>query len=302
MVRYMSVCAAGMGPSAQCKHVVAVMLAIVDFVNGKPLLCELTCTDRLQTFHRPTRQHRGSPVKAQDLNVHGNEMDILFDPRPEQYKKLLWYPDFVKNICINFASSTGNQLPMLQTVKPANMYAVSLDHDYLCQSQEDLFLKTIGITDMTPEEADRIEEATIDQHKSDMWREERRKRLSASKFGPILRSKSQQAKSNLAQQIINGSVLDNKYVNHGLKYESAALNKYSEDYHVTVMKSGLVVSMQKPHLACSPDGLVGEDICVEIKCPYPQEEQSFKEYSVSSCVFSSNERLTLLTRYRAPSW
>jgi len=59
-------CAAGIGPSAHCKHVRSSFFCFTEFtVNGK-LHLKLTCTQKLQTFHR-AKPHLGSPLKAEHL-------------------------------------------------------------------------------------------------------------------------------------------------------------------------------------------------------------------------------------------
>jgi len=35
-----------------------------------------------------------------------------------------------------------------------------------------------------------------------------------------------------------------------------------------VLESGFVISHSHPYLGASPDGLVGDDIVLEVKCPY----------------------------------
>ena len=89
-------CAAGMGPTAHCKHVQVILLAVVDFSSGKQPNMELTCTEKIQSFHRPKRLHSGSPVKAADLDVHNKTESIRFDPRPEKYRNHPGYQDYVK--------------------------------------------------------------------------------------------------------------------------------------------------------------------------------------------------------------
>ena len=89
-------CAAGMGPSACCKHVQAVMLAITDFTKGKQAMVELSCTEQLQSFHRPKKLYQGSPVKAEDIKITNKpKASSMYDPRPAKYRKMAGYPDFV---------------------------------------------------------------------------------------------------------------------------------------------------------------------------------------------------------------
>lgn len=55
-------------------------------------------------------------------------------------------------------------------------------------------------------------------------------------------------------------------IEHGHIHESVALN--CNDQNKEVFKCGLVVSLEHPFVACSPDGIVNNNLIVEVKCPY----------------------------------
>ena len=55
-------CPGGKGPHGTCKHVAAVLQMISNFVNGRELEVESSCTEVLQTFHKPKKQHTGKPT------------------------------------------------------------------------------------------------------------------------------------------------------------------------------------------------------------------------------------------------
>jgi hypothetical protein len=74
-------CTVGSGPSAHCKHVCACLYGLCLFGDGKPILTQESCTQKLQTFH-VAKKHTGTPVKAHNLPLsHVNER-IRYDPRP----------------------------------------------------------------------------------------------------------------------------------------------------------------------------------------------------------------------------
>ena len=178
-------CPAGMGPNAHCKHIQAVLFAIIGLTGGKQPKLELCCTDVLQSFHRPHRLHTGSPVKASKLKLTKETLTLNCDPRPQKYRKLASYPDYVKNLALNCAASTGDKMPLLQTLKPANMYAVEHDHHYLAKPLSSIFLDKTNITTISMEKADEIEKRTEGQAKvqngrrrgETEWKEERRNRM-----------------------------------------------------------------------------------------------------------------------------
>lgn len=47
----------GMGLTAHCKHIQVVLPGLVDISEGKVPLLALSCTDMIQTFHRPNKIH-----------------------------------------------------------------------------------------------------------------------------------------------------------------------------------------------------------------------------------------------------
>ncbi len=77
-------CPCGKGPRASCKHVCAAAFAVNDFREGKEVNILETCTETLQTFHRPSKKHCGSPVRADRLltSHFRKEEEEEEDPRP----------------------------------------------------------------------------------------------------------------------------------------------------------------------------------------------------------------------------
>lgn len=63
-----------------------------------------------------------------------------------------------------------------------------------------------------------------------------------------------------------------------------------------VIKCGLFVDLDKSFLAASPDGLIGDDAIIEIKCPYKISEMSPKEAienKIIDCCILENDMLKL---------
>ena len=67
-------------------------------------------------------------------------------------------------------------------------------------------------------------------------------------------------------------------VEHGSMMEPFAQQWYEQNFGVTVDETDFVVHQTYPFLGASPDGLVGLDGGIEIKCPYPMYTK--KPYSV----------------------
>ena len=74
-----------------------------------------------------------------------------------------------------------------------------------------------------------------------------------------------------AESLFDGPSLDHiASVRWGQANEGAALERYEEITGREVSSSGLRVSVAKPFLAASPDGVCTDRI-VEVKCPYKKE-------------------------------
>ncbi|XP_014669636.1 PREDICTED: uncharacterized protein LOC106810716 [Priapulus caudatus] len=73
-------CPAGRGPHGTCKHVAAVLLVLEKFSESGDLMIGKSCTEDLQTFHKPRKNYQGSPIKAQNLPEESGY--YLDDPRP----------------------------------------------------------------------------------------------------------------------------------------------------------------------------------------------------------------------------
>lgn len=67
-----------------------------------------------------------------------------------------------------------------------------------------------------------------------------------------------------------------KSIHHGIVYEKVARVKFSEVQQCTVKPCGLFISCDYPYLASTPDGLVGDNALLEIKCPYIGRNESIK--------------------------
>lgn len=75
-----------------------------------------------------------------------------------------------------------------------------------------------------------------------------------------------------ARQYFFPKQFSNKYIEHGLKFEKEALEKYKNVNNYEVCEPGLIICRQYPWFAYSPDGIVFQNSIpsrlVEIKCPY----------------------------------
>lgn len=110
---------------------------------------------------------------------------------------------------------------------------------------------------------------TRNQRQSEDWRNERRKRVTASTFGSICKARSDKRLFMIADSIINPKSLANiPAVKHGITNEQKALLEYELMTGVKCTASGLQIHPDYQYIAGSPDALVGTDGVLEIKCPF----------------------------------
>ena len=269
-------CPAGKGPSSTCKHIACVALFLAEFKKDGNLSSTKTCTEILQTFHKPKNTFKGPPPKAEDLKSAMKHK--LADPRTDvkARKNCPSYNDMVRNAMINYKAQTGTHTSFLDISCPgrANIQAAAHDHLY---SAAPLTHYTIDrMCAITAEQAVDLEKNTRKQALCQTWREERQKRLTASMFGQICKITERRDIDKLCDTIYGTSTFSSAATQHGIIHEKVARKKLEEMESVTVKASGLWVNPDLPFLGASPDGLIGDDIIVEIKCPYSGRDEIIK--------------------------
>lgn len=278
-------CAAGKGPSACCKHVLVACEALKDFVKSKDYKSRLTCTEKLQTFHKP-KKYTGSPVKIKDLKRPSIEKLkkklIDFDPRPKKLRKIENYYTVFRNKCINFAGTINGNFPELQLFEPVNFHGLYHDHDYLLLHAEDKFLYDMDIEDISPEKRIEIEKFSRNQAESKYWMHERSIRITSSHFGDVLKSTNYE---KTAKELLCPKDLSHlPAIQHGKKFETHAKKKAEIFIANKIEKCGLFVSLSCPYLAASPDGIVAQNTLVEVKCPLSAKNKIISPETVN-CLY-----------------
>jgi hypothetical protein len=121
-------CPSGCGPHGTCKHVIAAWLILVDFVDSGNLKILESCTEQLQSFHRPKKLHSGSPKKAEKMGIGLTEEDS--DPRPLHLRNRESYSDDVLNTVTNFCYFSGLDITLRYCQRKADLQAAAVDHNY----------------------------------------------------------------------------------------------------------------------------------------------------------------------------
>ncbi|GBN01916.1 hypothetical protein AVEN_211855-1 [Araneus ventricosus] len=150
---------------------------------------------------------------------------------------------------------------------------------------------------------DDLEIPTRGQASSERWREEKSFRLSSSYFKQVANRRSSTLFSNLVKRILYGDRIETKAMRYGLANEDVARNQYKIQNGVLVSKCGLFVDPNNPFLCTSPDGLVGSEGLVEVKCPYTaREAKSLQEFYEGNkkfgLKFKENKEVFLPTSHK----
>lgn len=125
-----------------------------------------------------------------------------------------------------------------------------------------------------------LQRQTTGQHENELWRESRMNRLTASNFGKVCKRKETTLCHNLVKRLLYSQELTSKAILYGRTNEITAIRKYEQQKSVTVERCGLFVTESDPYLGASPDGLVGSDGLVEIKCIPKIGEKSLLDAAV----------------------
>lgn len=113
------------------------------------------------------------------------------------------------------------------------------------------------------------------EQRTDEWYSARAGKITGSRFAYAMAARGttsfRQLIDQLVQERLTGRCLDNRRLNSamqwGIDHEDAARHWYSKAHGRSVDLAGFVVHPNFDYVGVSPDGLVGLDGVVEIKCP-----------------------------------
>lgn len=117
------------------------------------------------------------------------------------------------------------------------------------------------------EACEQIEAQTRGQADNPNWFEHRRLRLTASNFHAVCVRKDSTPCDALVKTLLHPRSFTNAATEHGKQHESVAIQLYAAETKRDVQPCGLFVDLEHGFLAASPDGVVGKDRIVEVKCP-----------------------------------
>lgn len=116
-----------------------------------------------------------------------------------------------------------------------------------------------------------IERETVDQTNSTKWFELRRNIITASNFGRIIALRPDTGCEGVLKSLLYSTNIDTKALEYGREHEYQAKRDLELTLEVEINDCGLFIDSIDVFLGATPDGLIGEDTLVEIKCPYSAE-------------------------------
>ncbi|XP_063910990.1 uncharacterized protein LOC135128089 isoform X2 [Zophobas morio] len=196
-----------------------------------------------------TKRSPGKFVKsymAQKKRIHENKLTRrqLF---PEKYKKKIKLPAETDADYGPDAAAISNILP--------DSYEI----------EKKAFLDALQ---KTPLEINELQQKTIGQSNNRTWVEERYKRLTASVFGKICKMRHSTSCQATVKSLLYSTFSGSTATDWGKTHEPMAVEAFQIANDVTVEPCGLFIDANFGFLAASPDGLIGNNAIIEIKCPY----------------------------------
>lgn len=149
---------------------------------------------------------------------------------------------------------------------------------------------------VTKEEAIAIAHETAEQG-NDLWKHERKKRLTASTIGGIIKMRATTKKAKKVEYLLYSKFKGNKATMYGNVMEPVAQDEYVQYQHqhghpgLKTEHIGLVVSVETPYIAASPDARVNDpthvpsDGLAEYKNPYSARKKSLDEACKTKTFF-----------------
>lgn len=120
-----------------------------------------------------------------------------------------------------------------------------------------------------------VEKATKGQRTNPVWHQLRKGRLTASNFGAVIKAK--RVSPSLIKRLMGMYELSGvQAINWGVVQEEEGIKAFEAAKQCKVVDSGLWLS-RSGVLGASPDGLLGEDAILEVKCPYTQRNATIAE-------------------------
>lgn len=261
-------CPAGAG--GVCKHVSALLWHMLDIQRMGHLFIPdtMSCTSKPRTWgpvNFGKRKLQLTNFSKLEFAKHIPGKVPKRQAEPFDGAKVVVAPSALKTLCAGFKES-GFCTMLADHIAERNYRPDEICHISVVHNEDEapinLPLYALGgevregmACSLSLEEAHELEKMTRGQD-TPLWHEERKKRLTASRFGEIVLRKSAVNEKFIASFLTKASNRTTRYMRSGQENEANGIAKYKEHHGVEVYKVGLCVNPGAPFLGASPDGLV----------------------------------------------
>lgn len=167
------------------------------------------------------------------------------------------------------------------------------------ESKRKQFLDELSLSD-----CHNIQIRTVNQRHNNEWEKERQIRLTASNFGKICKMREKTDTASTIKHMLYTNRFNNKKLPNSLQYgidnEERAKQKFMEITNLKVEACGLFIDEKKKFLGATPDGLIGFDSIIEIKCPYSARDklihEAINEKLINYCTLDANDSNKILLK------
>lgn len=261
-----------------CKHVSTLLWHLFDLQKaGHRFVPDtLACTDKARTWGRGSTK-RVTSAEFQNLQFVRHDPDHPIKGArkahsgrdiPEPELKML-HTDLVESkICPMLVSileecnfTPAKVMTSSSQATPATITSDNLDNIRLLikelWAEESFEYVSCAARHITLLEAHELEKKTRGQSSMGLWHAERENKVTASKFGSVIKRKAP-VTSKFLKDIFGSKSGCTRQMREGLENEDAALSRYMRKANVEVRRVGLCVNPGIPLLGASPDGVVWE--------------------------------------------
>ncbi|XP_050526268.1 uncharacterized protein LOC126896994 isoform X2 [Daktulosphaira vitifoliae] len=183
-----------------------------------------------------------------------------------------------------------------------NKEEVAMNEEY--ENKKNYFLQSLKIS---RSDIETLERNSIYYNNNDWFQKERMKRLSASHFHRACKFKQTSCKEAILKDVMRipsekseVTVTEDNIsttAKYGKNSENNAKEMFERIMGVEIQKCGVFIDEHLYFLTAQPDGLIGKDGIVEIKCPYNAKEippeDAIKNNMIKFVYYNENEDLIL---------
>ena len=185
--------------------------------------------------------------------------------------------------------------------KPDNDYGPNSNQPDLEETEPNEFeaRKWAVIESLTLSDSERKKLRQDTASEKDLWFEARKGRITASNIHTIVNMRKTTSGAKAVDQILYDAVkdLDIDALRYGIVHETLAITQYEKEMGCKVTHpTGLIVHKDYPFIAATPDGIVSDDLILEVKCPKVAEKRSVASLARGDAkmkIFCLNDELKL---------